>query len=494
MANNRINIATGFYQSDSVPFVNQRCVNLYPNIPQAQAISQASLFGTEGLREVAVTSYSAKFACRGGIEFQNKPHFVCGENLYEVEKIQPVIGDAVYRVNFIGIVDGNGGRVSMAENGDQLLIVNDIGEGFIYQPNGSPSFSIILDAGFYANGTPKIVRYVDRYFIVSTDQKKAIISAVGDGTNWNAIDSISAEADPDDLVAPFIHKNQLYLLGSQTTEQFQNIGGAGVPFRRVNGFVVPVGCSASFSVINVGDVVYWVGRGEKEKAGIWAFNGGQPQKISTIAIENKLHDLSLEQLQSIFSFAYSQKGNTFINFSTPFATFVFNPVTGLWHERESQVTLSTGGREAQRCRISVVIDAFNDLLAGDLKDGRIGILDENEFTEYDEPYIAYFTTQPLYNNSNSFTLPQIELVCETGVGNELAPDPKVRMQISRDGTLFENPRTRELGRIGNRAIRPIWYKNGRISAIGSFKVTVSDPVKRAFYSMDITLKPTRGSV
>lgn len=490
--NLRVDIGQGFYQSDSVPFANQRCVNLYPNVPQAPAVSQVSLLGTEGLIEVGSVSTAAKEACRGGIEFQGMAFFVLGNSLYRVEKIITPTGEANYRTSFIGVVDGGLGRVSMAENGEQLIIINDHGDGFIYQPTASPTFSEISDAGFKANGTPKIVVYVDRYFIVTTDQKKAIISAVGDGTDWNAIDFISAEADPDDVVSIFIHKNQPYLLGRITTEQFQNIGGAGVPFRRVNGFVVPVGCSAPFSVINVGERVYWVGRGENQKAAIWTFNGGSPEKISTTAIDNVLNDLSADDVSEIFSFAYSQRGQQFVHFTTSAGTYVFNPINGRWHERQSQITASNGERSSGACRIAAVVDAFNDLLVGDTKDGRIGIIDEDVYTEYGEPILSFFTTQPLYNNSNSFTLPEIELVCETGVGNPSCPNPMVRMEVSRDGVQFENPRTRELGPSGNRSIRPTWYKNGRVSALAVLKVSVSDPVKRAFYAIDMKLKVSRG--
>lgn len=485
MSNLRIDIGTGFYQSDSVPFANQRCLNLYPNVPQMPALTSVALFVVEGLRQVATTSSSGVNACRGAIEFQNEAYFVNGDFLYRVTKTQPVVGDPTYNIQNIGSVGGGRGRVSMAENGTQLIIVNDEGDGYIYAP---PTFTPITDAGFKANGKPENVVYLDRYFIVSTDEKKAIISAVGDGTNWNAIDFISAEADPDDVVAPFVHRNQLYLLGSTTTEQFQNIGGAGVPFRRVNGFVVPTGCSAPKSVVNVGDAVYWVGRGQNEKAGVWVFTGGAPAKVSTTAIENELHTLSESQLNSIFAYAYSQKGNIFVHFTTPFHTFIYNPVTQRWHERSSEITTETGNRVTERCRIADVVNVFNDLLVGDLKDGRIGILESDIYEEYGEFLISQFTTVPLQDMSNSFSIPEVELLCETGVGDNDTPDPKVRMEISRDGVQWENPRTRSLGARGDRSIRPIWYKNGRISAQAALRFTVSDAVDRKFYAVDVSLK------
>ena len=55
------------------------------------------------------------------------------------------------------------------------------------------------------------------------------------------------------------------------------------------------------------------------------------------------------------------------------------------------------------------------------------------------------------------------MVCESGVGNTDKPNPQIRLEISRDGAVFEDPRTRFLGEIGNRKIRQVWYKNGRVS-------------------------------
>lgn len=481
-----INVGGGFYQSDSLPFANQRCVNLFTNVPQAQALQQNSLFATEGLVQIESTGIKKANANRGGLEFQNRPYFVNGNALYRVNKSTAPTGEVSYSTSLIGLVYGSG-RVSMAENGTQLMIVAD-GVGYIYQPSTSPSFQQITDPGFTANGTPQHVVYIDRYFVVSTDAKKAIISAVGDGFSWNAVDFISAEADPDDVVSPFIHRNQLYLLGKITTEQFQNIGGAGVPFRRVNGFSVPVGCDAPHSVVNAGSEVYWVGRRANEKAAIWRFGGADPVKVSTTAIDNKLHELTETQLANIYAFAYGQRGNLFVHFTAANGTFVFNPYTGLWHERESEVRNATGNRVTKPCRISCVVEAYNDLIAGDTEDGRIGLVDKKVYTEYDDVYISYFTVAPLYLQGDNFSIVKVEALCETGVGNPTCPDPQVRLAISSDGVQYNNERARPLGRSGVRQTRPTWYKNGRVSQFATMRFTISDPVPRNWYAIKLKLK------
>lgn len=486
MANLTIDIGNGFYTSDSLPLANQRCVNLYPNFPQAPALKSSSLFEVQGLEEVANAGRMAKDRNRGAWDFQGVPYFIQNDGLYRLNRLENLDGTFSYSLFKVGSITGQG-LCSIADNGRQLIIINDQGEGFIYEPASSPQFEAITDAGFTANGTPKYVQFVDGYFLVTTSSNKVIISAVQDGKRWNALDFFSAESDPDGIAASFVFKNQFYVLGGITAEQYRNIGGAGVPFQRVNGFLLSQGCSAPNSVISLGNQVMWVGRGENEQPVIWRFTGGDPEKVSTTAIDNEIHKLTENKLRNIFSWSYSLRGHEFVAFSSSEWCFVFDVATGKWHERESIVD-ANGVRVTKRCRIQTVITAYNELFVGDTEDGRIGRIDEQVHQEYEFPLRSFFTTSPLYDLGNSFSLPSIELVCESGVGTKETPQPEVRLEISRDGVAFENPRTRCLGQTGDRQIRQIWYKNGRVSRFCVFKFTVSDPVKRRFYGVDISYK------
>lgn len=486
MPNVTVAIGTGFYQSDSLPFANQRCVNLYPNIPQAAALKSDSLFEVQGTTEIATTGKKATDRNRGAWVFNGVPYFVNGTFLYVLERTENFGGEITYEAVNLGEIEGQG-RCSMSDNGRQLMIINDLGDGYIYNPNGEPRLAVIDDAGFQANGQPEQVVFLDGYFVVTTADKKAIVSAINDGLNWNALDFFTAEADPDGITAPFVYRNQLYLLGTQTTESFRNIGGAGVPFQRLNGFVLTRGCSAPFSVQQLGSVVYWIGQGENEQPVALAFSGSDPVKISTTAIDNKLSELSENALRNMFSWAYSFRGHDFIAFSSGDWAFIYDVATQKWHERESQV-ISNGVRLTKRSRIQTVINAYNELLAGDTEDGRIGRISADVFTEYELPIISFFTTSPLYDLGNSFSLPSIELLCESGVGTPTTPDPQVRMSISRDGAVFDNPRTRSMGKIGDRKTRQIWYKNGRVSRFCIMKVEISDPIKRRLFALELKYK------
>ena len=61
MANVPLEIGTGFYQSASLPLSAQRCINLYPVIPQAAALSQRALFGCPGTKTFSATFLTIYF-------------------------------------------------------------------------------------------------------------------------------------------------------------------------------------------------------------------------------------------------------------------------------------------------------------------------------------------------------------------------------------------------------------------------------------------------
>ena len=460
-------IANGFYISDSLPIAAQECTNWYPNIVQGQALSQETLFGTPGLTLLA-TSGTLDNENRGGHEMAGKPYFVNGGRLYRLD--QTIVFDQVtYNLVFLGDISGTG-RVSMADNGTQLMILVPGGDGFIYN-HVTDTFSQITDSDFTANGAPQFVVFIDGYFLVTTDSKKFIVSAINDGLSYNALDFGTAESDPDDIVAPVVYKNQLFISGRQTFEAFQNIGGADFPFSRT-GLFLQKGCFAPYSLVNAQDTFMWVGGGENEGPAIWALNGNSTTKVSTTAIDSILSKLTDSQLFNIFSWAYANKGAYFIGFSLPSTTLVYDTTSQRWHERKSLIDGSLGV-----FRASSVVKAYNIILCGDLIDGRIGELDSDVYTEYENAIIRRVATQPFQNNMQSVFFPTLELTVESGVGNVDAPDPQITLERSKDGKTWSGPIARSIGKIGEYNRRAIWRRNGRASRFEIFRFTLTDAVK-----------------
>jgi len=460
-------IANGFYVSDSLPIAAQECTNWYPNIVQGTGLNQETLFGTPGLEQLA-TSGTLENENRGAHEMAGKPYFVNGDRLYRLDETV-VDSTATYTLTFIGDISGTA-RVSMADNGTQLMILVPGGNGYIYN-HVTDTFAQITDSDFTANGNPQFVVFIDGYFLVTTDSKKFIISAINDGLSYNALDFGTAESDPDDIVAPVVYKNQLFISGGETFEAFQNIGGADFPFQRT-GLFLQKGCYAPYSLVNAQDTFMWVGGGENEGPAIWALSGNSTVKVSTTAIDSLLSKLTETQLSAIYSWAYASKGAYFIGFSLPSTTLVYDITSKRWHERKSFLSGALGA-----FRISSVVKAYNKIICGDSIDGRIGSLDPDVYTEYGNAIIRRVATQPFQNLMQSIFFPSLELTIESGVGNDDVPDPVIVLQRSKDGKTWGEERARSMGKIGEYNRRAIWRRNGRASRFEVFSFTLTDAVK-----------------
>jgi hypothetical protein len=466
-------IANGYYQSDSLPISAQECINLYPNIAQAPALNQETLFGTPGLVQVA--SASDIDTCRGAHEMNGVPYFVIGGHLYSMA--------SDYTLTQIDVIAGTG-RVSIADNGTQLLVLVPGGNGYIYN-HSTDTFAQITDADFTANGNPQQVVFIDGYFCLTTDSKKFIVSALNDGLSYNALDFGTAESDPDEIVAPIVFKNQLFIGGSQTIEAFQNIGGADFPFQRT-GLFLSKGISSPFSIQSIQDTFVFVGAGANESPAIWALSGNSVAKISTTAIDKELSALTENQVADIYSWAYAEKGAYFVGFALPGTTLVYDTISKRWHERKSYVDGSLGAY-----RVNALVRAYNQLWAGDLVDGRIGRLSQEVYTEYGTEIRRSIVTQPFQNNMESFVLPELELTVESGVGNSDAMDPKVGLERSTDGKLWSDARYRSIGKTGEYNRRVIWNRNGRASRFELFRFSMSEPVKPVFIQMTADIVVTQ---
>jgi len=466
-------IANGYYESDSLPISAQECTNFYPNIAQAPALNQETLFGTPGLTQVA--SASDISSCRGAHEMNGVPYFVIDGKLYSMS--------ASYVLTDHGQIDGSG-RVSMADNGTQMLVLAPGGNGYIYN-HVTDSFAQITDADFTANGNPQQVVYIDGYFCLTTDSKKFIVSSLNDGLSYNALDFGAAESDPDEIVAPIVFKNQLFIGGSQTIEAFQNIGGADFPFQRT-GLFLSKGIASPFSIQAIQDTFVFVGSGQNESPAIWALQGNDVVKISTTAIDKELTTLTQDQVLNIYSWSYAQKGAYFVGFALPSSTLVYDIISKRWHERKSFIGGFLGAYRA-----ASMVKAYNQIWAGDIIDGRIGRLDPDVYTEYEEPIRRSIVTQPFQNNMDAFFLPQIEMTVESGVGNSDSVDPQIGMARSKNGKTWSDTRYRSLGRIGEYDHRCIWRRNGRASRFELFRFTMSDPVKPVLIQLTASIEASQ---
>jgi hypothetical protein len=369
----------------------------------------------------------------------------------------------------------------MANNGTQLVIVVPGSTAYAFD-SSVPSLTEITDGVFVGNGPYDSVEYIDGYFtFTQTSGKSFVNSPLNNALGpYNAGDLQTAEADPDDIRGQVNFRNNLYILGSETTEVFDNQDLENAPFVRIDGFLLPKGLAAKFSIVKSNNTFAFIGAGVNESPAVWTFTGNNYQKISTTPIDNILSKLTDSELDEVTSWSYAEAGAYFIGFRLPTATFVYDFTAGKWHTRQSTVD---SGNVADRA--GGMITGYGRVLVSDTIDGRIGELKLNIVDEYGTEIKRTNTTKAFDKLGDSVRVPSLEAVMETGVGNATVPNPKMRLSWSDDGgRTYNNERTRSIGKVGKYDHRAIWRRNGRFPRSRILKFEYSEKAKTTFLKLE----------
>jgi len=479
----RLNLGFGSYQNPTIPFSAQRCINLYPSIAEAASWSSYHLKTTAGIRFFGTAGSGIS---RGSIEMDGILYVINGTTLLSVDEF----GTPTSRGTVTGIK-----RVSMTHNGDKLCIVVPGGDAFVYVAS-TTTFTQITDLDFRISDT---VCFKDGFYIFTeTDSNIFFNSALNDPLTFDPLDFGTAELAPDGIVGCHVDHDEVYILGENTTEVFQNVGGAGFPFQRIPGASFEKGSHSKYSPIQWEDGFYFIGGGKNEQSSFWKARGtANPVKISTDAIDHELQLFTTEEIAEGFSFTYSLEGVSFIGFTIrsvniPSRTFIYNLTasqftrSNIWFEQQTGVTDNAW-------RIQSLVKVYNKLIVSDVIDGRLGFLDTDTFTEYGDVLIREKVTPPFAGDGSSLFLHTIELSVDAGRGtiSGQGADPVVEMDFSDDGARTFSFRTlRSLGKIGEYFRRVEWRRLGRIPAQRVFRFRVTDPVSVSFIKLEA--QATRG--
>lgn len=467
-----IPFTTGFYESESLPISAQRCVNWYPNMPQADTVTTGNLFGTPGL--IQLTTVSDIDVTRGEHVMASLAYFVIGTSLYRLDRTI-VLGVDVFGTTSLGTIESTG-RVWMADNGTQLCIVVPGGKAYIFT-EGPATLTEITDVNF--DGPASTVVYIDGFFFFTKSTgKKYFHSNLNDGLTYNALDFGVAESDPDQIRASHVLNSQVFVIGSETVETFRNIGRDPNSFKRIQGAIFPKGIFAPFSVISTQHSFAFIGGAVNESPAIWRYTGNGFEKISTTAIESALQKFTDSEIEDAFSWTYAETGAFFIGFAIGDTCFQYNEITGKWSELESD-----GGKY----RVAGMVTAYGRVLVGDQIDGRIGELSRTTRSEYGNDIQRIIITKPFDNIGDAVFVSEIEAVIPAGVGTSTL-DPQIRLSWSDDGgRTFSNELSRGMGLVGEYNRRAIWNRLGRFPRSRVLKFEMSEQVDPTLIKIEATV-------
>lgn len=439
----------------------QTAINYFPEI-NGQSFIMRQRYGLKLNQVVGSGPY------RGSIEAYGLLFFVNNNTLYKM--------DTSENVTSLGTLNTYMGRVGMADNGIDLLIVDGT-DGYAYEYS-TATFTTITDSDFTALNSTQC-KFLDGRFIVNRpDTGEFYISSsypthaqlTTSGAGWSALDYANAEADPDDIVTHDVSHQQIVLFGSNTTEFWFNSQNADFPFERQPGGVIEWGCLAPWSVAKGDNTIVWLARNREGHGHIVKATGYSPEVISTDAVEEKI--ASMADPSDAYAFVHKEGRHLLyvLTFVSGNVTLVYDFTTKLWHERQSY--------DVGRFRIATHSYFNGKHYVGDALNGNLYTLDKDTYSDNGDPIIRKIRTEHEHANQSRLFCSELQILFEQGSGltTGQGSDPQAMLKWSDDrGHTFGNEHWRDIGMKGKYKQRTRWLRCGSYRN-RTWELTVSDPV------------------
>ena len=474
----QLEIATGFYQSASLPLAAQRCINWEPIVPQASALNERALRDPYGIAATTLTGDTVTGINRGAQVVNLIPYFINEKALYSVTLAGVVTNH--------GFIDGSE-RVSLANNGQYLVIVVPGKVAYVFN-NVDSTLTEITSTNFQVSDT---VSFKDGFFnFTASDGGQFFVSNLNQPLVYDALDFGTAEVRPDKIVATHVNRNELRVWGEDTGELFQNIGGSGFPYQRVRGGDIQKGLRAKHSIVDFDNSFVFLGGAPGELTAVWRFVGGDVLKISTSAVDNAIHEYTEDEIADAFAFTYAYGGNYFVAFTftsinIPSRTLVYDATTSaltgteVWHERQS-------GIDDNKWRVTAMVESFGFMVVFDSVDGRIGLLDKDTHTEYGNAIKRQKTSMPFQSDQVHLFVSELKLTMGAGVGTIGGLDPQLKMEYSDDyAHSYKIAGLRSYGKIGEYNRIPSWRRQGFVPRTRVLRFTTTEPVQSDLLRLDV---------
>ena len=391
----------------------------------------------------------------------------------------------------LGVLSSSSGYVGMTDNGVQLGIADGnhlycytIVTGSYTQAglNASGSFGVVADANYPAGA--KTLDFINGNVIAeSPGSRNYFCSIKYDLTGWTSASGLPIYAGKDDaadqIQAVSVINGIIVLLGYSTTEFWQNVGSSPLPFARITGTTKQWGLIAVRSLAMVMNAegngsLYFLARTLNGGRKVVKVDGTNISPVSTEDIDNLLKKFTT--VNDAVALSYAVDGHFFYQLTFPAAgrSFLYDATTNFWSEAQTGVA----EQAPHVARLGVVFNEQNYVC--DSSTGKIYRLDLDVYTDNGTPIKRQVTSRHLQENGNEFSLDELWLDLETGVGLQSGQGstPQIILRVSRDGgRVFGKENWVSFGKVGQyESPRAVWRRLG--SALDMvLEFTMTDPVK-----------------
>lgn len=246
------------------------------------------------------------------------------------------VGDTAFNEVFSNGTSTNWGTVandslpvSMAASPQQLLLSSG---GNVYLFN-LVSNTLTMIAGATFSGPVAQVGICDDFFLVwIKDTKTFYVSAPLDATDWITNGAAVVSVFPDNIVSMLVDHRQVWFYSDNQSIVYYDSGNI-FPFDVNPSGYIEAGCAATFSPVQLNNTVFWLGRDARGQGVVWNASGYTPTRVSNHAVEFAIQGYS--RIDDAIAFPYQDQGHQFyvIYFPTGQATWVYDTLTQMWHQR-----------------------------------------------------------------------------------------------------------------------------------------------------------------
>lgn len=455
------------YASQSPIADAELCMNIYPEQMESKgAASRWVLYPTPGLESRAMSLVGSRVRQLYSIILLN------------AERCFAAISNALVEVGPDMTLTNRG--VLAEDTNIATIVSNGDGGGQIFATSGREGYCLDATSNVFTNPVSDVTMasMVDGYIVALDAETSTLkISDLFDADTWDPTQFAQRTAQPDPWRALVVNYNEIWLLGSQTSEVWYDAGNFPFPFALRPGAIMQQGIAATFSAAVLDGTVIWLAHNQNGQNQVVAASGYVPTRISNHAMEWQIS--RYVRVDDATAWVYEDQGHPFyvLNFPTAGATWVYDKITQQWHQRGTWIP-ETNQYDAWHPQCHTF--AFNKHLVGDRNAPTIYQMDVTYGYDVDSRAIRRVRRTPSIQNELKrvyFARFQVEMEVGLGLnGTGLGSNPTVMMRTSDDGgQTWGNYRSRSAGKIGAYWQRVIWERNG-MARNRVFEIVVSDPI------------------
>lgn len=452
---------------------DSRLVNGYLEPAEGNARAPGTIYGMPGL-VLAHTMGTGPH--RGVVKQGTDSYFVSGSHVYR--------RDAAGVVTDCGAITTSTGRVGMASNGTEVIIVDGV-KGWLVT---GALLSEIIDPDF-PNGVTGAA-FLNAYFVVFGDGSQLFhwSQNPNSGVAWDGLDFASAEGNPDDLVGGTADHSQLWFIGDDSGEVFDNVADTDDPFQRSGSSFIELGTVSPWTVQSFDNSVVWLSKSKDGDGMFIRTQGGNPVRFSNHPIESAMR--GYETLDDAYAFTFQMDGHNFyaVTFPTADHTWVFDAASGLWAE---WLWRNPAFNSLHRHRAATHVFVNGIHLVGDWENGKVYELRMDAYTDAGDPIALIRRAPTVFDETGLLTMQDLRIDMETGVANAECADPKLLMRYYRDGRTPSTWKQKSIGKVGQYGKQVRFGSLGQGRAWG-FEIQITDPVKRAIFGAYARVAKGRG--